>query len=161
MSAISLNFKSSNPYLFAKLFNILGFNPKELNIQKEGTGEIGIYYIDHDINPFYLVIDDLKGYLAENDDNKYLTMIFTSKSQKMMHTRISEEIKNVINEVADIKLGDYSKDYSVIMFDSDDVLPSNSMINIRSLTIIIKFVLSKDNNFYPQISKNYCSYDKV
>ena len=50
-------------------------------------------------------------------------MIFTSKSRKMMYTRIWEEIKNVINEVSDNKLGDYSKDYSEIMFDSDDVLP--------------------------------------
>ena len=88
-------------------------------------------------------------------------MIFTSKSQKMMYTRIWEEIEKVINEAADNKLSDYSKDYSVIMFDSDDVLPLNSMINIRSLTIIIKSVLRKDNNFYPQIYLNYYSYDKV
>ena len=79
----------------------------------------------------------------------------------MMYTRIWEEIKKVINEVSDNKLGDCSKDYSVIMFDSADVLTLNSMINIRSLTIIIKSVLSKDNNFYPQIYLNYCSYDKV
>ena len=92
MSAILLNIKNNNPYLFAKLFNILNFNPRKLNIQKEETDEIGIYYIGYDKNPFYLVIDDLKGYHEENDDNKYLTMIFTSKSQKMMYTRIWEEI---------------------------------------------------------------------
>ena len=40
----------------------------------------------------------------------------------MMYTRIWEEIKKVINEVSDNKLGDYSKDYSVIMLDSADVL---------------------------------------
>ena len=34
MSPISLNIKNSNPYLFAKLFNILNFNPKKLDIQK-------------------------------------------------------------------------------------------------------------------------------
>ena len=155
MSAISLNIKNNSPYLFVKLFNILNFNSKKLDIQKKETDEMDIYYIDYDKNPFYLVIDDLKAYLEENDDNKYLTMIFTSKSQKMMYTRIWEEIKKVINEVGDNKLGDYSKDYSVIMFDSGDVLPLNSMINICSLTIIIS---SKDNNFYPQICLNYCSY---
>ena len=161
MSAFSLNIKNNNLYLFAKLVNILEFNPKGLNIQKEGTDEIGIYYIDYNKNPFYLVIDNIKGYVEENDYNKYLTMIFTRKSQKMMYTRIWEETKKVINKVADNELGDYSKDYSVIMFDSDDVLPLNSMINILSLTIIIKSVLRKDNNFYPQIYLNYCSYDKV
>ena len=108
-----------------------------MNIQKEGTDEIGIYYINYDNNPFYVVIDDLKSYLEENDDNKYLTMIFTSKIQEMMYTRIWKEIKTLINEVADNKLVDYSKDYSVIMFDSDDVLPLNSMINIHSLTTLL------------------------
>ena len=106
MSAISLNIKNSNLYLFAKLVNMLEFNPKGLNIHKEGTNEIGIYYIDYDKNPFYLVIENLKGCLEENDDNKYLTVIFTSKSQKMMYTRIWEETKKVINEVADNKLDD-------------------------------------------------------
>ena len=161
MSAISLNIKNNNRYLFSQLVDIFWFNPKKLNIQIEGTDKIGIYYINYDSNPFYLVIDDLNGYLEENDDNKYLTIIFTSKSQKIMYTRIWEEIKKVINIVADNKLSDYSKDYNVIRFDSDDVLPLNSMINIRSLTIIIRSVLNKDNNFYPQIYLNCCSYDKV
>ena len=90
-----------------------------------------------------------------------------------MYTRVWEEIKKVINKVinkvADTcsalvstsrnKLDDFSKDYSVIMFESDDDV--NSMINIRSLTIIIRSVLCKDNNFYPQIYLNYCSYDKL
>ena len=67
MSTISLNIRNNNPYLFAKLFNILNFDPKKLDIQKEETDEIGIYYINYDKSPFYLVIDDLKGYLEEND----------------------------------------------------------------------------------------------
>ena len=161
MRAISLIIKNNDPYLFAELVDIFYFNPKNLNIQIEGTDEIGIYYINYDNNPFYLVIDDLKGYLEENYDNMYLTMIFTSKSQKMMYTKIWEEIKQVINKVADNKLSNYNKDYSVIRFDSDEVLPLNSMIIIRSLTIIIRSVLNKDNNFYPQIYLNCCSYDKV
>ena len=51
-----------------------------------------IYYIDYGKDPFYIVINDLKGYFEQNDNNKYLTMIFTSKSQKMMYPRIWEEI---------------------------------------------------------------------
>ena len=40
MSAILLNIKYNNPYLFAKLVDILDFNPKKLNIQKERPDEI-------------------------------------------------------------------------------------------------------------------------
>ena len=79
--------------LFAKVVNIVDFNPKRLSIQKAGRGGMCIYYINYNKNRFYLVIDDLKGYFKENNGNKYLTMIFKSKSQKMMYTRIWEEIK--------------------------------------------------------------------
>ena len=87
-----------------------------------------------------------------------MTIIFTSEVQNMMYTRIWEEIKKVINKVVDNKLGDYSKDYSVIRFDSNDVLPLSFVINIRSLTIIIKSVFEDDNKFYPQVYLNYCLY---
>ena len=120
---VSIDIKNRLFTLFAKLVNIFDFDSKGLSIRKAGSGETCIYYINYDKDPFYLVIDNLKGYFEQNDDNKYLTMIFTSKSQKMMYTGIWEEIKKVINDVADNKLGDYSKDYSVIMFDSDGVLP--------------------------------------
>ena len=89
---ISLDIKNRLFTLFAQVVNIFDFNPKRLNIQKEGSGDTCIYHINYNKNPFYLVIGDLKGYFKENNDNKYLTMIFTSKSQKMMYTRIWEEI---------------------------------------------------------------------
>ena len=74
---ISLDIKNRLFTLFAKVVNIFDFNSKRLSIRKAS---------------FYLVINDLKGYFEENDDNKYLTMIFTSKSQKMKYTRIWKEI---------------------------------------------------------------------
>ena len=146
---ISLDIKNRLFTLFAKVVNILAFNPKRLNIQKEGSGETSIYYINYNKNPFYLVIDDLKGYFKENNDNKSLTIIFKSKSQKMMYTRIWEEIKIVISEVDEFS--NYDKNYDVISFDTDDILSLNSIINIYSITIIIKSVFKDNNKFYPQI----------
>ena len=117
------------------------------------------YYIKYDKDPFYLVINDLKGYFEQNDDNKYLTMIFTSKSQKMMYMRIWEEIKKVINEVDEFS--NYDKNYDVISFDTDDILSLNSIINIYSMTIIIKSVFKDNNKFYSQIYLTNCRYNKV
>ena len=91
---ISIDIKNRLFTLFAKVVNILEFNSKRLNIEKAGSGETCIYYIKYDKDPFYLVIDYLKGYFEQNDDNKYLTMIFTSKSQKMMYTRIGKKLKS-------------------------------------------------------------------
>ena len=89
---ISLDIKNRLFTLFAKVVNILDFNPKRSSIQEAGSGDMCIYYINYNKSPFYLVIDDLKGYFKENNGNKYLTMIFKSKSQKMVYTRIWEEI---------------------------------------------------------------------
>ena len=89
---ISIDIKNRLFTLFAQVVNIFDFNSKRLSIRKAGSGETCIYCIKYDKDPFYLVIDDLKGYFEQNDDNKYLTMIFTSKSQKMVYTRIWEEI---------------------------------------------------------------------
>ena len=75
----------------------------------------------------------------------------------MMYTRIWEKILKVINKVADNKLGDYSKDYSVIRFDSNDVLPLDFLINIHSLAIINGSVFEDYNKFYPLL--NYCLYE--
>ena len=156
---ISLDIKNRLFTLFAKLVNILDFNPKRLNIQKEGSGDTCIYYINYNKDPFYLVIDDLKGYFEENNDNKYLTMIFTSKSQKMMYTRIWEEIKKFFNEVDEFS--NYDKNYDVISFDTDDILSLNSIINIHSVTIIIKSVFKDNNKFYQQIYLTNCRYNEI
>ena len=118
-----------------------------------------IYYINYNKNPFYLVIDDLKRYFKESNGNKYLTMIFKSKSQKMMYTRIWEEIKKLINELDEFS--NYDKNYDVISFETDDILSLNSIINIYSITIIIKSVFKDNNKFYPQIYLTDCRYNEI
>ena len=105
----SIDIKNRLFALFAKLVNIFGFNSKRFSIEKARSDETCIYYVKYDKDPFYLVIDDLKDYFEQNDDNKYLTLIFTSKSQKMMYTRMWEEIKKVINEVDEFS--NYDKNY--------------------------------------------------
>ena len=48
----------------ARLVNILDFNPEKLSIEKVcaiNDNLERIYYVKYDKDPFYLVIDDLKG----------------------------------------------------------------------------------------------------
>ena len=86
-------------------------------------------------------------------------MTFTSKSQKMMYMRIWEEIKKVINKVDEFS--NYDEKYDVISFDTDDILSLNSIINIYSITIIIKSVFKDNNKFYPPIYLTNCRYNKI
>ena len=63
-----ISIKIKNPLFtyYSRFVNILDFNPKKLSIEKV-TDTINneleyVYYIKYDKDPFYLVINDLKGY---------------------------------------------------------------------------------------------------
>ena len=156
---IPIDIKNRLFTLFAKVVNIFECNSKRLSIRKAGSGETCIYYTDYDKDPFYLVINDFKGYFEQNDDNKYLTMIFTSKSQKMMLQEYGKKLKKLLMKVDEFS--NYDKNYDVISFYTDDILSLNSIINIRSLTIIIKSVFKGNNKFYPQIYLTGCTYNEI
>ena len=47
------------------------------------------------------------------------------------------------------------------MFNTDDSLPLNKTIKIKSLTIIIRSILKNDGGYYRQIFLDDCLYDEV
>ena len=151
MDVKRLSIKNKAFFLPTKLINLLDFDSKKLEINKEGDDEIGIYYIRYGGGPLYLTIDNLSGYFEENDGNKYFNLVSFCDGCEDKYINFWEEIKNSINKVAISKFSDYSKDYGLIRFDSDDVLPLNEMIEIDSLTIVVRSVLEKDDGYYPQI----------
>ena len=63
-------------------------------------------------------------------------------------------IKDKINP--DIKIKDCDK----FRFNSDIDLPLNTIIEFRSLVINISCVIEKDNEYYPEIYLDKCSYVK-
>ena len=65
---------------------------------------------------------------------------------------IWRSIKNKIN--ADIKIKDYDK----FRFNSDIDLSVNTIIEFRSLLINVICVIEKDNQYYPEIYLDECSY---
>ena len=119
----------------AKIINILVFNSEKLSIIKTNKNKIHVYY-DH--NPFFLAIDNLKGYFEEHDDKnnkvgkaknkKYLTIIFTSEYQKLMYTEILKKINKDIN-----------KNYVKIKFESNDNVPLNILVNIHTLVLVVRY----------------------
>ena len=136
----------------AKTTNILDFNSTKLSIIRTNNDKIHVYY-DH--NPFFLAIDNLKGYFEEHNDknnivgkaknNKYLTIIFTSKYQKLMYTEILKKIKKDIN-----------KNYVKIKFESNDNVPLNILVNIHTLVPVVRYQrvyinTSWYNEFYEKI----------
>ena len=123
---------------------------------------MGIYYISYDVDPFYLTIDDVCGYFEENTGSRYLNLVSCSEYEDVTHLKYIElwkEIKNSINEITLNKFNDFNKDYEVIRFDSDDTLPLNETIQIKSLIVIIRSVFESDGGYYPQVFLDDCLYE--
>ena len=147
--------------LFNNFVNIFSFNPKKLSVEKVGSDDLGIYYIYYDKYSFYLVIDKLKGYFEKNDDNgnKYLNLIFKDKKQEQIFDSNWNKIRELISK-AD-KFDDYSKEYTVVSFESDDNnLTYGATIDISTLSIVTRSVFKSDGCFYPQVYLNTCPYKK-
>ena len=96
-----------------------------LKIDKKSYKNIGICYIGYitiksisnyeninSVNPLYLIIGDVDGYIEENNENKYLTFGFTDKNNKVLenYTNLWDEIKYHIQTITADKSGEYEKD---------------------------------------------------
>ena len=67
---------------------------------------------------------------------------------------IWRSIENKINP------GIKTKDYSKFRFNSDIDLPLYTITEFRSLLINVSYVIEKDNEYYPEIYLDECSYVK-
>ena len=92
-----VNIKNPTYYFFNDIINIEDFDSKLLKIDKKLDKNTDIYYIgyitiegisDYDsitsVNPSYFIIDELNGYIEEENGNKYLTFVSTNKNKKLL-----------------------------------------------------------------------------
>ena len=152
----------------ARFVNILDFNPKKLNIEKVCAinDELErIYYVKYDRDPFYLIIDDLKGYFkySKEKDRKELEFIIEDQKKRKIYNQIWDKIKELINNAdgVNFKFSDYCRDHGVIRFNTDDTLSLYTMVSVYSITIVIRSVYKTCcDRFYPQIYLKNCIYKK-
>ena len=82
----------------AQLVNILDFNSKKLSVEKVcaiNDNLERIYYVKYDKDPFYLIIDDLKGYFkySKEKDEKELEFIIEGQRKRKIYNQIWDKIK--------------------------------------------------------------------
>ena len=145
------------------MVNILDFNPKKLRIEKvcaiNDELEL-IYYVKYDRDPFYLVIDDLKGYFKYYKE-KELKFIIEDQRKRKIYNQIWDKIKELTNSIyyINLRFSDYSRDRNVIRFNTGDTLPLDAMVSVYSMTIVIRSVYRTClDRFYPQIYFKNCTY---
>ena len=160
-----ISIKTKDPLFtyHARLVNIPDFNPKKLSIEKVCAinNELErIYYVKYGRDPFYLVIDDLKGYFKYSKE-KELKFIIEYQRKRKIYDQIWDKIKELINstDYINFRFSDYSRDRNVIRFNTDDTLPLDAMISVYSMTMVIRSVYKTClDRFYPQIYLKNCTY---
>ena len=140
----------------AQLVNILDFNPKKLNIEKVCAinDELeSICYVKFGEDPFYLVIDDLKGYfkyskekdtteLSPLERRKELQFIIEDQKQTKSYNQIWNKIKELTNSVDGVNFGfsDYFRDHGIIIFNTDDTLPLDDIVFVLLQSLLDLFI---------------------
>ena len=168
------NIKNRTYYFFSDMINIKDFHPNLIKTDKISHKNIGIYHIGYitikrisdceninSVNPLYLMICEVDGYIKENNGNKYLIFASTDKNKKMLekYAKFWDEIKYHIQTINVDKSSKYKKDYMKIKFNSDDDLPLNKILKLRMLTIIFRSAFEEDGKYYQQVFLNKCLYE--
>ena len=144
----------------AKLVNLLDFNPEKLSIKTKNDKLITIitHQVRYENGGFYLTIDDTKGYFSFIDNgttNVVLNMIFSNDDQKNKYHEVWKEIFKIVdNGNGELKLHE-----KIVLSDSD--IPTDEIIKIPSVTIVIKSLLEKDNKCYLELALNHLSYQNI
>ena len=147
-----------------RLINLLDFDPKKLGIYTElnsisntpdasSKGLIEVYEVRYVDGGFYLVIDDIKGYFNVDDNiGSVLNMILTDDQKNTYHQVWKEIFKNVNDGNGELMLHE-----KIRLIDSD--FPIEKMFKIHSITIVIKSLIKKDNEFYLELALNCCLFE--
>ena len=88
-----LNIKNRN-YFYNDLINIKNFDPKLLKLGKRSSMDISIYYNGYvtkkaeynidSVNPFYLLIGEINGFIEEENGSKYLNIALTDSNNEVL-----------------------------------------------------------------------------
>ena len=136
-----------------------------LEIDKKSYKDIDIYNIGYitikkiedcekiySLNPLYLLISHINGYIEEKGVSKYFVFDSTDENKELLKkfNDVFNGIRDKIKEISGSEC-DYEKDYMKIKFNSDEKLPLNKSLKFHAMTINIRSVFEEDGKLYPQL----------
>ena len=89
-----LNIKNRTYYFYNDLINIKDFDSQLLKLDKKTSMNLVIYYIGYvtkkseyeinSVNPLYLLINKIDGFIAEKNGDKYLNIASTDRNSEVL-----------------------------------------------------------------------------
>ena len=147
-----------------RIINSLDFDPKKISIYTElnsinntpdasSKDLIEVYEVRYNDGGFYLVIDDIKTYFNVDDNvGSILNMILTD-DQKNKYHQVWKEICKKVNDGN----GELILHEKIRLIDRN--FPIEKIFKIHSITIVIRFLIEKDNRFYSELALNRCLFE--
>ena len=121
-----INIKNRTYYFYNDQINLKDFDTKLLKINKRDYNEIDIYYIDYvtvkkiancnnvnNVNPLYLMINEMIGHFEEKNKNKYLVLDIVDENKEVSkkYEEVWEDIKKEIETINGGKKVEYGKGF--------------------------------------------------
>ena len=163
----SLQIKNKYYYLCDDIIYICDFDIDLVRIfKRESKIGVNIYFIgykpdcDDAITPLYLFINRLFGFIEQiaGSSDRYSVVSINNETIINIFNKLWKFIENkIISGDSNNKIKEYYK----LRFDSDLYLPLGTLIEFHSLIINVNFVIEKDNEYYPEIYLDACSYNKT
>ena len=142
----------------AKLVNLLDFKPEKLSIKTKNNDniDIKIHQVRYENGGFYLTIYNIKGYFSFSDNINVLSMIFSNDDQKNKYLQVWKEIFKIVRSTVNNENGELKIHEKIGLFDNDMI--TKKIIKIPSITIVVKLLIEKNNEFYLELALNHLSY---
>ena len=166
-----MNIKHRTYYFYNDLIKLFDFDPNMLKLDRKTFKGIDIYYTGYvtkkeeykinSVNPLYLLIYKIDGFIEEKRRNKYLNITFTDNNDEALkkYKEVLSGIKSCIEKTNNTRSEEYEKDYVKIKFNSDDKLPLNKQLEFLSVAIAIRSVFEEDGKYYLQAFLDDCLYE--
>ena len=94
MTTKQMNIKNRTYYFYNDLINITNFEASNLKLDKKTSLGLDIYYIGYvdkkpewnvnSVNPLYLMIDRIDGFVKEKNGSKYLNISDTDRNNEVL-----------------------------------------------------------------------------
>ena len=159
--------KNRTYYFYNNIIDIESFDSNMLKLDKKSyksldrynigdvtIKQIGYGYDINSVNPLYLRINNVNGYIEEK--------VFDSTGEnKELLKKYSDAFNGIMIKIREIDVDwlEYSKQYMKIRFRSDDNLPLNKSLKLYNMTVTIRCVFSEDNELYPQVFLDDALYE--
>ena len=165
--------KKRSYYFFNNSLLLKDFDKTKLKIVKHDCVDWYVYHIDYvkninNVNPLYLIIPELYGYIEEHEGRKYLNIALTGMNNDVLseYEKMGDEILEQVRKINDCAYIS-EKDYYKIKVgsvkcddDKDDIdLPLDKLIKFNAVTISNRWLIEKDNRLFLESYLEECLYD--